>query len=114
MKILFVENHAVFADQVCRQFLTSHEVKIVLSLQRAREELASQNYDLLLVDYDLDDGKGDQLIREVSSTNPDTKIIAVSSHEEGNAALTKAGAWAVCNKMNFDRISDVIASLESC
>ena len=29
MKILYVENHAIFSEQVCRQFLSADEAKVV-------------------------------------------------------------------------------------
>ena len=111
MKILYVENHAIFAAQVCRQFLSTHIVQIVSSLADARESLAANTYDVLIVDYDLDDGKGDELVRMCRTLHPKMKIIAASSHEDGNAALVKAGASAVCGKMEFDRIQSVIDSL---
>src|SRR5947207_15615246 len=105
MKILYVENHAVFAAQVCQQFLSDHSVRVVSSLAAARDALADEAYDLLLVDYDLDDGKGDELVRACRVQHPKLKIVAASSHEAGNAALLKAGASAVCGKMQFDRIA---------
>jgi DNA-binding NtrC family response regulator len=111
MKILYVENHAIFASQVCQQFLSEHVVRVVSSLAAARQALASSSYELLLVDYDLDDGKGDELVWACHVLHPTLRIIAVSAHEAGNAALLKAGACAVCGKMEFDKIQDVIRSL---
>ncbi len=112
MKILYVENHAVFASQVCRQFLSAHAVRVVSSLAAARDALAADDdYDVLIVDYDLDDGKGDELVRACRVLHPNVKIIAGSAHDTGNAALVKAGAAAVCCKMEFDRIQAVIDSL---
>jgi DNA-binding response OmpR family regulator len=111
MRILYVENHAVFASQVCKQFLSAHSVRVVSNLAAARSALAAEGYDLMIVDYDLDDGKGDQLIREVCHLYPTIRIIACSAHEFGNASLVKAGASAVCGKMEFDRIQQVIATL---
>jgi DNA-binding response OmpR family regulator len=111
MKILFVENHSIFANQVCREFLSEHQVTVVSSLHLARQEFAANRFDLLLVDYDLDDGKGDELVREIFASNSDVKIVAVSSHDEGNAALMKAGAGAVCSKMHFNKMGDVLSSL---
>jgi len=113
MKILYVENHAIFAEQVCRQFLSAHEVKVVASLSAARQTLAAETYDLLIVDYDLDDGKGDELVRAFRVLRPELKIIAASSHEAGNSALLKAGASAVCGKMEFDKIAQVIKELDA-
>ena len=111
MKILYVENHAIFTAQVCRQFLADHQVEVVASLAVARQSLAAESYQLLISDYDLDDGKGDELVRACRILYPHLKIIAASSHDAGNAALVKAGASAVCDKMNFDKIGTVIASL---
>jgi DNA-binding NarL/FixJ family response regulator len=112
MKILYVENHAIFAEQVFREFLSAHEVKVVSSIAGALEELIAENYDLAIVDYDLDDGKGDELVRICRARRPTLKIIAGSSHEAGNAALVRAGASAVCGKMEFHRIAAVIETIK--
>jgi len=111
VNILYLENHAVFAEQVRRQFLGAHRVTVVPSLAAARRAIASGGFDLVLSDYDLDDGKGDMFVRECRATEPRLPIIAVSSHEAGNAALVAAGASAVCSKMEFDRIQQVIRGL---
>lgn len=112
MNILYLENHAVFAQQVTQQFLRAHRVTVVPSLAAARSALASGGFDLVLSDYDLDDGKGETFVRECRTTHPRLPVIAVSSHEAGNAALVAAGASAVCSKMEFDRIQQVIGGLE--
>ena len=106
--ILYVENHAVFASNVIHQFLSSHTVTVVPSLCAARQALKTGNLDLLLVDYDLDDGKGDELVKELKATGAAVPIIGVSSHKDGNNALLRAGAAAICGKMQFDRIQAII------
>src|SRR6266852_743789 len=108
MRILYVENHALFAANVISQFLSQHSVTVAPSLSAARQALKVGHFDLLLVDYDLDDGKGDELVRELNTTGKAVAVIGVSSHEEGNTALLRAGAVAVCSKMQFDRIQSVI------
>jgi len=108
MKILFLENHTVFAQQVIQRFLNAHRVTIVPGLEAARAALRAESFDLLLSDYDLDDGKGDIFVRECHAAQPGMPIIAVSSHDAGNAALLRAGASAVCSKMEFERIEEVI------
>lgn len=86
---------------------------MVSTLASARQSLAQEEFDLLIADYDLDDGKGDEIVRMCRVLQPDMKIIAASSHDAGNAALLKAGATAVCGKMEFDKIGTVIARLRS-
>jgi DNA-binding response OmpR family regulator len=108
MKILFVENHSIFAWQVIGQFLSEHEVLIVPSLSMARSKLAATQFDLLLVDYDLDDGKGEILVRELREAGNRIRIVGVSAREEGNAALLRAGADEICSKMEFNRIRELI------
>lgn len=108
MNVLYVENHSVFAKSVKQHFLFSHTVTIVPTISAARRALCDGVFDLLLVDYDLDDGKGDEVVQEIHSSGLHEIIIGVSSHEEGNAALLKAGAAAVCSKMEFDKIQAVI------
>src|SRR2546429_45026 len=104
MRILYVENHRVFAEGVRQQFLAEHEVTIVESLAAARQALKLDTFDLLLVDYDLDDGKGDELVRALRDTGDKVPVVAASSHQAGNVALLKAGASVVCSKMDFDNI----------
>ena len=111
MNILYLENHAVFAQQVTQQFLRGHRVTVVPSIAAARAALASGGFDLVLSDYDLDDGKGETFVRECRITHPALPIVAVSAHEGGNVALVAAGASAVCGKMEFDRIAEVIREL---
>ena len=111
MNILFLENHAVFARQVTQQFLAAHFVTVVPSLAKARAALSNNHYDLILSDFDLDDGKGDEFVRECRLDHPQLPVIAASAHEAGSQALLKAGAAAVCGKLKFDRIQQVIDSL---
>jgi DNA-binding response OmpR family regulator len=108
MKILFVENHSIFAKQVIDCFLSTHKVTVVPTLAAARADLNMNQYDILLVDYDLDDGKGEELIRELRNKNSKLRIIGVSAHERGNSALLDAGADVICSKMNFDRIQEIL------
>jgi DNA-binding response OmpR family regulator len=108
VKILFVENHAVFAKTVISEFLAAHEVTVVPSLSQGRRSISTNKYDLILLDYDLDDGKGSELAVEIRISNPKLPVIGVSSHQQGNEALLKAGANAICSKMDFDRIEGII------
>jgi DNA-binding NtrC family response regulator len=111
MNILFAENHAVFAANVVGQFLSRHSVTLAPSLADARRAVDGGSFDLLLADYDLDDGKGDALLKLLYASGRTMLAIGVSSHDEGNAALLRAGAVAVCSKMHFDRIQSVIDSV---
>ena len=113
LKILFVENHLTFGEIVRDRFLSEHAVTIVPSIEQAVPQIDEQDYDLILVDYDLDDGKGDQVVRFARMKHPEIKIIGVSSHEQGNESLQFAGANRICSKLDFDNIAAIIGQLFS-
>jgi len=93
---------------VARQFLAGHEVTVVPSIGAARDAISRELFDAALVDFDLDDGKGDVLVRELRRQFPALVVIATSSHEAGNQALSGAGAHAVCSKLQFNLIQSVL------
>jgi DNA-binding response OmpR family regulator len=65
MKVVFVENHPGFARQVLTHFLSDLQVTIVPSRSAARASLMEHDFEVVLVDYDLDDGKGVEPVREL-------------------------------------------------
>lgn len=111
MRILFVENNATFAALVIKTFLPAHEVEVVPTLVAARKLLAAGGWDVALVDFDLDDGKGIELVNELANRNPRPYVVAVSAFDEKNATMKAAGADAICGKLQFSRISEVLAVL---
>lgn len=111
MRILFVENHAQFAQTVVPAFLAAHDVQVVPSLAAARSALAGAQFDALLVDYDLDDGKGDVLVRDLRAEGSAVLVVAVSSHAAGNAAFVAAGADGECGKLEMAQISRTLDAL---
>ena len=106
MKVLYAKNDGVFAAVVVSEFLADHDVTVVPTIRQAIARAATESFDAVLVDYDLDDGKGTSIVRAVRSHGFRGRIVAVSSHEPGNAALREAGADAVCSKLAFAHIAE--------
>lgn len=111
LRVLLVENHKYFVDAVVKEFLSDFSVEVVPSLTEAFSVTRHAEYDIYLVDYDLDDGKGSSFVKHIREERPSAKIIAISSHDSGNNKLLDAGANAVCSKMHFRSIRDVISSV---
>jgi DNA-binding response OmpR family regulator len=109
MELLWVENHPRFT-QMARPFLAGYSVTLVPSLAAARVALGKAHFDVVLVDFDLDDGKGEELVRELAAKVRRPVIVATSSHAAGNAALLQAGADAVCGKLEFSGIPGLLQS----
>ena len=116
MRILYVENHSRLARIVAAQYLSEHRVIVVPSLAEAREQLAETGraddpFAVVLLDYDLDDGKGDSLLPDLVKIMPRLRVVAVSSHQKGNEVLLQAGADAVCPKMELHTVATFLSEL---
>src|SRR5689334_18320947 len=85
VRLLWVENHAVFARMAGRQFLAGHELTVMPSVAAAKVALTGQSFDAVLVDFDLDDEKGDALVEFVRQLPVRPAVVAASAHEDGNA-----------------------------
>jgi CheY-like chemotaxis protein len=109
--VLWVENHDGFVRVAGKQFLSAHELIVTPSVSRAVAALASQTFDVVLVDYDLDDGKGSQVVEFARQLPARPPVVAVSSHADGNSSLLAAGAVAACPKAKFASIESVIRSV---
>lgn len=92
-------------------FLAAHELVIVPTIAAARAAAEGSDFEAALVDYDLDDGKGDEFVRWARVARPQLPIVAVSARAEGNDELVAAGAEHVCAKINFARLSAVLGEL---
>jgi DNA-binding response OmpR family regulator len=108
MRILLVENHPTFAATVTTTFLAAHRVQIVATIGGAIRAITQSRFDVALVDHDLDDGKGDELVRWMRRSAKHLAIVAISAHDEHNATLVAAGADAACSKLQFSRIEEVL------
>ncbi|HEX4609823.1 MAG TPA: hypothetical protein VH092_16615 [Urbifossiella sp.] len=62
------------------------------------------------MDYDLDDRKGSEVVAFLQQIELRPRVIAVSAHADGNAALLAAGADAACPKMRFAGIETALRS----
>ena len=89
-EILHVEDD----DSVCkivREIVGAHAmITTATSLESAKRHLADRRFDLVILDLDLPDGKGEQLLTELSATPDRLPPVVVFSAEEGNAAIAAA------------------------
>lgn len=107
LRILMVEDNEAFAQVVSEQFLSVHTVTVVGSVEKALG-MDAETFDVLLVDYDLPDGKGDAVVRAVRARGLGSFVVGISSHDAGNDALGRAGADATCKKADFARIQETL------
>lgn len=72
--------------------LAADDVTVAPTISEAIAGLTAGRFDAVLVDYDLDDGKGDELVRWVRASQPSQKLVGVSARDAGNERLSAAGS----------------------
>jgi DNA-binding response OmpR family regulator len=112
MRILYVEDHPRFPGIVIPRFLSAHQVTVAGTLAEARILLARETFDAVLLDYDLPDGKGGELLEEIRRQQLAVQVIGVSSREDNNARLLELGADAVVSKLKFGDVVDALQQLD--
>jgi hypothetical protein len=63
------------------------------------------------MDYDLPDAKGTEMVVHPQAKGFRGRIVAVSSHHDGNQALVASGAHAMCQKRDFRCIREMLRLL---
>jgi DNA-binding NarL/FixJ family response regulator len=108
-RVLLVEDHATFREPLAFMFDREPEFEVVAqagSLAEARRML--DGIDLAVVDLDLPDGNGTDLIGELRAVNPHGMVLVLtaSAEREVHARAVEAGAAGVLHKAV--RIKEVI------
>ena len=88
-RVLVVEDNEAFAWTIRTMFLEHHTVTVVGSVAACSD--LEHPFDVGLVDYDLPDGKGVEVVRTLLRRQPELPLVAISAHATGNAALRAAG-----------------------
>ena len=113
MRLLFVEDNVAFRKTVLQEFLGGHEVTCAGSLLEARRQVATGSFDAVLLDYDLPDGKGEELIPDLLAAGLEGRIVATSAFGENNVRLLLAGASATVRKADFRSVGAILSRIQS-
>jgi len=84
-KVLLVDDHQILLDgtRQLMQNLDLYEVKDAATTgMQAIELMKTNDYDILITDYQLPDISGVELVKIASSVLPDMKIIVLSMHDD--------------------------------
>ncbi len=110
-RVLLVEDHATFREPLAFMFDREPEFKVVAeagSVAEAREKL--EGIDLAVVDLNLPDGDGTDLIGTLRAMNPRGLVLVLTANadREAHARAVEAGAAGVMHKSV--RIGDVVGA----
>ena len=109
IKILVVDDHALIRKGLKQLLEDSPDMKISGEAASGTEAMAllrEQHFDLMLLDINLPDKHGIELLKQFNSEQPDLKIIILSMYPEdqyGVRAL-KAGAMGYINKQSTSEV----------
>jgi DNA-binding NarL/FixJ family response regulator len=100
-RVLLVEDHATFREPLAFMLNREPEFEVVAqvgSLAEARRAL--EGIDLAVVDLDLPDGNGTELVGELRAANPHGMVLVLtaSAEREAYARAVEAGAAGVLHK----------------
>lgn len=116
IKTLLVDDHPSFRDPLAFMFEREPDLKVLAqagSLSEARDALTHVGtlVDLVLIDLDLPDGSGTQLISDIQAANPDALILVLTAFKDEKwlARAIDAGASGVLHKSA--RVGEVISTV---
>ena len=104
-RVLLIEDHALFRESLALLLEWRLQVESVQagSLAEGRRVLGAVNgaADFAIIDLDLPDGDGSELIEQLHETKPDVPILAFTADESPvrHARALEAGADEVLSKM---------------
>ena len=108
-RVLLVDDHATFREPLAFMFDREPEFEVVAqagSLEEARGLL--QGIDFAVVDLDLPDGDGTEMIAPLRAVNPQclVMVLTASADREAHARAVEAGAAGVLHKSA--RVGEVV------
>ena len=109
--LLVVDDDKNIRDTLCELFAESHECHSADRAEQALAFLEFEDYDLILTDLSMPGIDGQQLLKRVKQTHPDTPVIVISgncSDEEGQSSVA-LGAFAYLTKpFNLDEVEETV------
>ena len=105
IRILMVDDHSLFRESLGRLLETESGFRVVGQCTNAHEAIAAfsaTETDVVLLDYDLGDALGSDLLRELKKRQKDAKVLMVTAGMSDPATLSilEAGASGIFLKHN--------------
>lgn len=109
-RVLVIEDDPVLADTVAAALRDEgYDAHVVEGLAAARREIASNGHDAVVLDLDLPDGAGEQLLRDMARNDTPPAAVVCSAQDY---APRVASRWAVPHLMKPFELNELIAAVE--
>jgi two-component system, NarL family, invasion response regulator UvrY len=114
-KILIADSNSFFRDKM-KQMITDH-FNPILTAEACNEnevlnELSQRAFDLLILDLELSDGNGFNVLKKIKVTNPEVPVLGISMFpvEKYGQSAYREGAYGYVSKVNLP--NELIAALQ--
>lgn len=111
MKILFIEDNLEFQHWVINDFLQDHDIVSSIDGSGGIKAFDEESFDLVLLDYQMDEVHGPEVIRYIRNKDGDIPVIAMSMEDRLNEELIVLGATAALAKRFVDQLPMLITEV---
>ncbi|HEX8888726.1 MAG TPA: response regulator [Pyrinomonadaceae bacterium] len=110
-RILFVEDHDDTRLMVTRLLVhRGYQIETAETLDEGLKMAQAEDFDLFLLDYQLDDGNGKELCKKIREFDADTPILFFSaSHPKIQEEAVECGAQGYILKPDIDALQSEIS-----
>jgi DNA-binding NarL/FixJ family response regulator len=116
IRIAVVDDHALVREGLVGLINSQPDLQVVGQAGTTRDAIAmarSVRPDIVLMDFTLPDGTGDEAARVIHATHPDIKIIFLTVHDDDERLFAAISAGAVGYVLKSVRSADLINLLRS-
>jgi two-component system, NarL family, invasion response regulator UvrY len=101
--VLIADDHSLIRNGLRQLLAQDHSIKNIGEAKTGSDtidKLQSQHWDLLILDINMPDRSGIDILRQVRATHPDTRVLVLSGFPEKQYAVNvlRAGASGYINK----------------
>ncbi|HEY8934470.1 MAG TPA: response regulator [Cyclobacteriaceae bacterium] len=88
------------------------DVDYALTVKEARQKVRGSPYALMLIDLNLTDGTGIEVIDYINELNLDSKIIVISAYDsEASKVLKRGASFFIPKPFTFKKVDEALKSL---
>ncbi|HMQ30437.1 MAG TPA: response regulator transcription factor [Chloroflexaceae bacterium] len=113
-RLLIVDDHALVRDGLANLISGQPDMQVVGQAGSMREAISQARAlrpDVILMDFTLPDGTGDEATRVILSTLPETKIVFLTVHDDDERLFAAISAGAMGYLLKSVRSTDLLSRL---
>lgn len=113
IKVLVIDDELDICLMITKHLRTlQFEVDYALTVREAKQKVSICPYALMLIDLNLTDGTGFELIDYINELQLSSKIIVISAYDSETSKVLKRGAsFFIAKPFTFKKVDDALKTL---